>query len=121
MAFTRENAKENAIKGNIARWHTSLAEPEQVEIAAETPINPAQVAEPVAGTDYQDKRLNRVRKQLGKLDTLFRDEIDPQKLDRLASAMARLSEIERQLAGRPMPGSLRPTSKSSKPTSPKVE
>ena len=35
-------------------------------------------------------------------------ERDPQKLDRLASAQARLSEQERVLSGRPLPGSLKP-------------
>jgi hypothetical protein len=37
------------------------------------------------------------------------EELDPSRLDRLAAASARLSEIERQLAGRPGPGQLRPT------------
>lgn len=34
--------------------------------------------------------------------------LDGQCVDRLAGALAKLSEVERQLAGRPMPGSLRP-------------
>lgn len=33
---------------------------------------------------------------------------DAQKIDRLASALARLNEIERQLANRPLPGSWKP-------------
>jgi hypothetical protein len=43
-----------------------------------------------------------------KLDKMIADEEDPQKLDRLASAQARLSEQERILDGRPLPGSRRP-------------
>jgi hypothetical protein len=35
-------------------------------------------------------------------------EEDPAKIDRLASAQARLAEQERLLAGRPLPGSRRP-------------
>lgn len=61
------------------------------------------------------RRLVRVRKQLVKLEQAMGDkdlgELDvpnAQVLDRMASAYARLSEVERQLAGRPMPGSLRP-------------
>jgi hypothetical protein len=45
-----------------------------------------------------------------KLDELFLAERDPQKLDRLASASAKLSELERIMAGRPLPGSHRPVS-----------
>ena len=58
---------------------------------------------------YLSKRLMRVRKQVDKLDGMIEEETDPQKLDRLASALARLSEIERQLANRPLPGSFKPT------------
>jgi hypothetical protein len=49
-----------------------------------------------------------VRKHLDRLDELMMTETDPQKLDRLASAQARLAEQERILDGRPLPGSLRP-------------
>ncbi len=35
--------------------------------------------------------------------------LDGQAIDRMASAKSRLYEIERVLAGRPTPGSLRPT------------
>ena len=58
---------------------------------------------------YAAKRLARARKQIDKLDGMIEEETDPQKLDRLASALARLSEIERQLANRPLPGSFKPT------------
>jgi hypothetical protein len=58
--------------------------------------------------DYAGARLMRVRVQLDRLDELMLTESDPQKLDRLASAQARLSEQERVLAGRPLPGLRRP-------------
>lgn len=70
-----------------------------------TPAEEAQITSP-----FQRTRLSRVRAQLNRLDRLMMEEQDPAKLDRIASAMSRLSEIERQLAGRPMPGSLRPRS-----------
>jgi hypothetical protein len=65
---------------------------------------------------FPKKQLLRVRRQLELLAAQTMDELqkqqpekpDAQRLDRLASATARLSEVERQLAGRPMPGSLRP-------------
>lgn len=57
---------------------------------------------------YLEKRLKTVRAQLDRIDTLMASEEDPQRLDRLASAQARLAEQERLLADRPMPGSKRP-------------
>lgn len=60
--------------------------------------------------EYQTKRLGRVRLQLDRLDQMLMTETDPQKLDRLASAQSRLSEQERQLSNRPLPGTLRPQS-----------
>lgn len=61
--------------------------------------------------DYMLRRLTRVRGQLDRLDVMMQTETDPQKLDRLASAQAKLAEQERQLAGRPLPGSLRPSNR----------
>lgn len=61
-------------------------------------------------------RLVRVRRQLEAIDALLAAESlkkrpDAQYIDRLASATARLAEQERLLAGRPVPGSLKPTSR----------
>ena len=53
-------------------------------------------------------RLERVRLQLDRVDAMMLTEDDPQRLDRLASAQMRLSEQERILAGRPLPGSRKP-------------
>jgi len=58
---------------------------------------------------YVEQRLTRVRKQLDRLDDLLSKETNPQRLDRLASAQYRLSEQERILSGRPLPGSRRPS------------
>lgn len=58
---------------------------------------------------YLDKQITRARKQLDRLYSMLAEEMDPQKIDRLASAISRLSEIERQLADRPLPGSKRPS------------
>jgi hypothetical protein len=61
-----------------------------------------------AQPEYVLKRLERVRAQLSKIDTMLEEEVDPAKLDRLAACQARLAEQERLLAGRPLPGSNRP-------------
>jgi hypothetical protein len=66
--------------------------------------------------EYIVKRVMRVRAQLDRIDRMMMEEDNPQAIDRLAAAMARLSEQERILAGRPLPGSHRP----SKPRSTKA-
>lgn len=59
-------------------------------------------------TGYAKEVLTRTRKQVRATLDMLAAETDPQKLDRLASALARLNEIERQLANRPLPGSWKP-------------
>ena len=63
--------------------------------------------------DYTKLRLTCVRQQLGQVDKAIllessKDHPDGQRLNWLASAQERLAEQERQLAGRPLPGSFRP-------------
>lgn len=62
---------------------------------------------------HTNGRLATVRKQLDALDKrmdeqLVKEPLDPLAIDQISRALGRLAEIERQLAGRPMPGSLRP-------------
>lgn len=57
---------------------------------------------------YVAERLARVRRQLDRIDELMLTEAAPPALDRLAAAQARVSEQERILAGRPLPGAHRP-------------
>lgn len=68
-------------------------------IATENPSN----------DDFSRQRLATVRAQLNRIDAMIELEVDPQKIDRLASASAKLSEIERVLSNRPLPGSFRPS------------
>lgn len=65
---------------------------------------------------YRITRLNRVRAQLDLIDKRIAEQankgvIDGQTLNWLATAQARLSEQERILTGRALPGSLRPSAK----------
>jgi hypothetical protein len=106
--FTPANARENAAKAHEARkrneelrQQAALAEP---QIAATPPANCP------PGADFVTERLPRVRKQLERLDHLMKQETDPAKLDRLAAALYRLSEQERIMSGRPLPGSYKPES-----------
>lgn len=100
--FTAETAAIAGQKGAIARWTKPRPEP----IPAISP----QIAEPAA----TDRRLARVRAQLDLVDTRIEEQarkstVDGQVLNWLCSAQERLSEQERILAGRPLPGSRRPT------------
>jgi hypothetical protein len=58
--------------------------------------------------DFAGRRLKRVRDQLDRLDGIAAEETDPKRIKELADATTRLSEQERVLAGRPLPGSRRP-------------
>ena len=57
---------------------------------------------------FRLKSIYRARKQIETLFEAMLIEIDPAKIDKYASALSRLNEIERVLEGRPMPGSLKP-------------
>lgn len=74
-----------------------------------------------AADDFRVQRLARVREQLAKLDAQMAQEDDPQRLDRLASAQAKLSVQEFNLAGRPLPGSHRPAASRSRAAAPSLE
>lgn len=64
--------------------------------------------QPLELPEYLALRLVRARKQIDQVSTMLEKERDAQKIDRLASALYRLSELERTLANRPLPGSLKP-------------
>lgn len=77
-------------------------------------------AQPDAFT-YANARLLRVRGQLDALDEAIRVEVaggESKRLKELVEAQRHLSEQERILAGRPLPGSHRPSSKPTKPRTP---
>lgn len=98
--FTRENAAEMARRSTEARLRR---EREQESKAAEYDALAA-----VPEEQFRLKRLQRVRKQLMQIDDMIEQETDAQTLERLARAQGVLSVQEFALAGRPMPGSLRP-------------
>lgn len=101
--ITPENAREFQRLGVMRRKQNQreLAEKElQAAIALIAPVVP---------DDYIATKLVRVRQHLARMDDLLESERDPHAIDRLASAMSKLSEIERILAGRPLPGSRKPS------------
>lgn len=106
MKFTRETAKQYSGLANQVRWSRYR---EKLSAAA-MPANAAEIPGEVAD-DYASQTMIRVRSILdGQLKRIV-DEDDPNKIDRLASAISKLAELDRQLSGRPLPGTLKPTSK----------
>lgn len=104
-ATASEMGKRSAAKRAIQR--------EQARIQAEQrKSNPEQAVVLAVSNDdaYRLERLTRTRKQLEQLDEQLEGESDPKAVKAIADAIARLSEVERILAGRPLPGSHRPSS-----------
>lgn len=106
--FTSDNAREMARRSVEARRRYAEAR-RQREATREATVAALLVAPAPSQDTYVERRLACVRAQLGRIDAMLLQETDPQRLDRLAAACARLSEVERQLAGRPAPGAYRPS------------
>ena len=113
--FSGDYARECARKSAIARAK-KRDEAEQARLIAKELRQNAIV---VPANLYTAEQLNRARARIDGLWKLMEREEDPQKIDRLASAIAKLADLERILDGRPLPGSRRPKAeKSEKPAAP---
>ncbi len=120
--FTTENAKElgrkaGLISGASRRSKREADKAAAVSIAIASEVEAQTIS--ITGSDlplqdeYAVRSLARVRLQLDRVFSEFmgemgKDKPDAQRLDRLIAAQSRLNEQERQLSGRPMPGSLKP-------------
>jgi hypothetical protein len=58
--------------------------------------------------DFTVRKLARVRGQIDQVEKLLDKADEPQAVDRFCNALTRLYDVERILAGRPLPGSRRP-------------
>lgn len=94
--FTPEIARLNAYKS---------AEVRRANAEARRNGTPPQAAHDAA---YVAARVRQVRKQIDAINRRIEAEDDPQRLDRLVLAVYRLTELERVLSGRPLPGQLKP-------------
>jgi hypothetical protein len=85
--------------------------PETARLAAfaRHTAQPSPAPDPQHKDPFTTDQRDTVRAQMKRLNGLMKEEADPQKLDRLASAYAKLAEQERILDGRPLPGSHRPS------------
>jgi hypothetical protein len=118
--FTSEMAKAYRVKSLASYRRNRILEKQRAEREAQAafapppppplpiPPPPPPPSQPKPLDDFCEKRIKRVRAQLERLDQLLATEDNPQAIDRIASASARISEQERILSGRPLPGSQRP-------------
>jgi len=100
--FTKENARQFQAKAvESRRRNAELREAERLAALQRPPTEPQPES-------YPQQRLLRVRALLDDVDEQLSKTRDPQDRERLARAANVLSEQERILAGRPLPGSRRP-------------
>jgi len=118
--FTKENCRFYSAQGTAKK---RLLKAQRLALKLLPPPLPP-IPESILATQtalFCEKRIARVRKQLEKIDAMISQELDPQKLDRLASAQSRVSEQERILSGRPLPGSRRPIKERTHPSASSAE
>jgi len=101
--FNSQNARILAAKSALVRRERRAA---LSVVPMPEPLKAGSKPEKV--NDFTEGRIACVRAQLGRIDRMLLTETDPQRLDRLASANAKLSDLERVMSGRPLPGQLRP-------------
>jgi hypothetical protein len=103
--FTPETARAAALKSHAENSRRFMPKP-----AEAIPGQPAGITKPFPNVLPQDafvcEMLQTVRDRMREL--LHRMRGAPNGCDKHAAALAKLGEIERQWAGRPMPGSLKP-------------
>jgi hypothetical protein len=114
--FNAENAKAYSLKGQETRRQNKLRR----ESAANALLNPEATLQAfleIESGGFNKQMLNQARDKIKAVWVKIEDAIDAGEskvLKEYTDALKCLAEIERQLAGRPLPGSLRPKSEKSK-------
>jgi hypothetical protein len=99
--FTADNAREMALRSAESR-RAAAASPEAVLRAGQARVS-AETAD-----RYVAKRIVQVRRQIEGLNERLEAAVDPKDIKALCDAISKLAELERVLAGRPLPGQRRP-------------
>jgi predicted metal-dependent hydrolase len=86
-------------KAAQAKILAALAAQHALTVKLPAPVEPDAV--------FVSKQINQLREHIDRLHTLISKARDAQTIDKLSSAIAKLAEQERILAGRPLPGSHR--------------
>ena len=115
MVLTTEIARELQRKSlisrreNVARNLANAAKiPQLEEIALTVASNSVRFRGEISVEPFQAETLDRVRKQIRIVLARIEESKDSKTTKEWTDAFSRLAEVERQLAGRPMPGSLKP-------------
>ncbi len=103
FSFTPEQARAARAK------RTELIRAKAIENQPTLEQNPTAQSPAEQTGAYLSEQLARVRKHLDRVDAQMEKAKDPLDVERLARARNTLAEQERILAGRPLPGSHRPT------------
>ena len=107
--FTSANAREMAEKSRIARV---FRYERQIKAAVDEALRleRAQVAAEYAarGDTHPKKALLSVRVEIERTYSLLSQTVDPKAHAALSTSLAKLTDVERVLDGRPLPGQLRP-------------
>jgi len=111
VLFTKETAAAMARKSHApgsARFKPFILPPSQLPQPIPQPASTPATSPPAPPQDFISTRLSRVRAQLDRLDQLLSIATDTKAIKELADATKRLQDQERELSGRPLPGSRRP-------------
>lgn len=114
--WTPEQARAMAVASRSARIERARL---KALLPAQVPLEPAKSPPP----DFASLSLARVRAHVHNMHQVISCELtrvkpDAQRLNWLAAALERLAELERRLAGRPMPGTLKPRAQDARPAQP---
>ncbi len=106
--FNTDSGRSAALKSVASRKAAEAQRAEHALLAAQAP-------------DYAAARLARVRMMIDETEEQYATTRNAQDRERLARALSNLSEIERVLDGRPLPGSRRPGPATERPAHTLIE
>jgi hypothetical protein len=109
--LTQELAKALQLRAAKSRHLNRLAKPLAGQIGKPSQLpqpKPLPPANPIPDKWIAD-RIAGLRAQIERMERKMSECDDPRDMERLATAYARVADVEQRLSGRPSPGSLRPT------------
>jgi hypothetical protein len=111
--FTAQNAREMAARSQDSRRRNAAERDNALKLATSDaatisqPVSQTEVSSPVLDA-FSLHHLSHAREQLDRLWKLFGECEVPAELDKLASAISKISETARIAADIPLPGSKKP-------------
>ena len=102
VLFTPETASEMARRSHLPTSARFQPKPIPANIVVQTHLQPHPADE------YTERRIRVTREQIRLLDKQLETCDEAKDLKAIVDAIYRLSDLERQLSGRPLPGTLKP-------------